>query len=98
MANKITGVAGPVIGPADRGAGPGRGTTEAREARTSGSEDSVRLTATAQELRAAAEALAGVPASDPQRVAAVKTAIERGEYQPDPAKIASQLLKMEEQI
>jgi flagellar biosynthesis anti-sigma factor FlgM len=58
----------------------------------------VRLTATAQELRAATEALAGVPASDPQRVAAVKTAIERGEYKPDPAKIASQLLKMEDQI
>jgi negative regulator of flagellin synthesis FlgM len=98
MANKITGVAGPVIGPADHGARPARGTNEAQEARGAGADDSVRLTATAQELRAATEALAGVPASDPQRVAAVKTAIERGEYQPDPAKIASQLLKMEEQI
>jgi negative regulator of flagellin synthesis FlgM len=98
MTNKITGIAGPVIGQADRGAAPGRKTTEANEARESGSKDSVRLTATAQELRAATEALAGVPASDPQRVAAVKTAIERGEYQPDPARIASQLLKMEEQI
>jgi flagellar biosynthesis anti-sigma factor FlgM len=98
MTNKITGVAGPVIGPADRSTGPGRGTTEPRGPRGSGSEDSVRLTATAQELRAATEALAGVPASDPQRVAAVKTAIERGEYHPDPAKIASQLLKMEDQI
>ncbi|MGB7903141.1 MAG: flagellar biosynthesis anti-sigma factor FlgM [Steroidobacteraceae bacterium] len=98
MTNKITGVAGPVIGPAERSTGPGRGTTEAREPRGSASGDSVRLTATAQELRAATEALAGVPASDPQRVAAVKTAIERGEYKPDPAKIASQLLKMEDQI
>jgi negative regulator of flagellin synthesis FlgM len=98
MTNKITGVAGPVIGPAERSTGPGRGTSEAREPRGSGSEDSVRLTATAQELRAATEALAGVPASDPQRVAAVKTAVERGEYKPDPAKIASQLLKMEDQI
>jgi negative regulator of flagellin synthesis FlgM len=98
MTNKITGVAGPVIGPAERSTGPGRGTTEAREPRGSSSEDSVRLTATAQELRAATEALAGVPAADPQRVAAVKTAIERGEYKPDPAKIASQLLKMEDQI
>jgi negative regulator of flagellin synthesis FlgM len=98
MSNKITGVTGPVIGPPERNAVPGRGTTETRESRGTGSEDSVRLTATAQELRAATEALAGVPASDPQRVAAVKLAIERGEYEPDPARIASQLLKMEEQI
>lgn len=98
MSNKITGVAGPVIGPADRGTAAGRGTPQAREARGSSAEDSVRLTATAQELRAATEALAGVPATDPQRVAAVKGAIERGEYQPDPARIASQMLKMEEQI
>ncbi len=98
MTNKITGVAGQVIGPADRGTGPGHKTSETRESSGSGSSDSVRLTATAQELRAATEALAGVPASDPQRVAAVKTAIERGEYQPDAAKIAGQLLKMEEQI
>jgi negative regulator of flagellin synthesis FlgM len=98
MSNKITGVTGPVIGPAERNAVPGRGTPETRESRATGSEDSVRLTATAQELRAATEALAGVPASDPQRVAAVKFAIERGEYEPDPARIASQLLKMEEQI
>jgi negative regulator of flagellin synthesis FlgM len=98
MTNKITGIAGPVIGPAERNTVPGRGASGARESRGSGSEDSVRLTATAQELRAATEALAGVPASDPQRVATVKSAIERGEYQPDPAKIASQLLKMEEQI
>jgi negative regulator of flagellin synthesis FlgM len=98
MTNKITGVAGPVIGPADRSTAPGRGTTESRESGAAGPADSVRLTATAQELRAATEALAGVPAADPQRVAAVKSAIERGEYQPDPVKIASQLLKMEEQI
>jgi negative regulator of flagellin synthesis FlgM len=98
MSNKITGISGQVVNPSERAAPQGREAKAGRPARTEKADDSVRLTSAAQELRAATESLAGVPAADPQRIAAVKSSIERGEYRPDPAKIAGQLLKMEDQI
>lgn len=98
MSNKITGVTGQVVTPSERAPAQGREAQAARTTRAPDAEEAVRLTAAARELRAATEALASVPASDAQRVAEVKSAIERGDYRPDPAKIAGELLKMEDQI
>lgn len=98
MSNRITGVSGPVVNPGERAAPQGREARTGQPSRTEGTEDSLRLTTAAQEARAATESLADVPVADPARIAAVKSSIERGEYRPDPARIAARLLDMEDQI
>jgi len=97
MSNKITGVSGPVVGSPERPVAA-RGNGSGRPASLGAADGSVQLTATAQELQTASAALAGTATTDAQRVAEVKGAIERGEYRPDPVKIAAGLLKLEQQI
>jgi len=96
MTNRITGVTGPVVAPAERSTAKGRdarvGGTQARDT------GEVKLTSAAQEVRSATEALASVPVVDQVRVDAVRSALQRGDYQPDPARIAGALLDMEDQI
>lgn len=98
MTNRINGVSGTVVTPSERAPGRGRETTAGGDARVPGLADGVQLTRSAHDVQAAAEAMAAAPSSDAGRVAAARLEIERGEYRADPARIADQLLKMEDQI
>ncbi len=57
--------------------------------------DTVSLTGTAQHLRNLEQGLASQPVVDTQRVAATRQAIEDGNYQIDPHRIASKMISLE---
>jgi negative regulator of flagellin synthesis FlgM len=71
-------------------------TTGADRARTTG--DAVQITDTAAKLKVIEARLAEVPDVDQARVAAIRERIESGNYQPDPARIAQKLLRMEQDL
>ncbi len=60
-----------------------------------GSSDTISLTGTAQHLRRLEQGLAQQPVVDTQRVEATKQAIENGNYQIDPSRIASKMIDLE---
>lgn len=65
-------------------------------ARSSG--DAVEITDTAARLKAVEARLAEVPDVDQARVAAIRKRIESGDYQPDPARIAQKLMRLEQEL
>ncbi len=59
------------------------------------SADSVTLTESASLLRAAEAVIEQTPDMDAARINGIKQAIARGDYQVDPQRIATQMLKLE---
>ena len=57
--------------------------------------DVVTITSSAAQLQAAERGLKAVPVVDQERVDRIRTAIQNGEYQIDPAKIADKFIKLE---
>jgi len=66
------------------------------DARPSG--DTVSLTSSAQLLQRLEEILAASPASDSQRIAALKQAIDSGSYAIDARTIADRLIRLERDL
>lgn len=60
--------------------------------------DDVMITETARELAALETRLAGLPAINDSRVAAVRRAIEEGRYQVDPQRVADKIVRMERDL
>jgi negative regulator of flagellin synthesis FlgM len=58
----------------------------------------VMITETARQLAALETELAGLPAINDSRVAAVRRAIDEGRYQVDPQRIADKLVRMERDL
>lgn len=98
MTNRITGVNGPVVAPAERSATKGRETTDGAAPASRAPADGVKLTPAAREVQAAAATLASTPVVDDARVEAVRLELERGEYRADPARIAGKLLDFDKQV
>jgi negative regulator of flagellin synthesis FlgM len=70
--------------------------TPAQTAATSNSP--VRITDQARQLAALEQALHDVPATNEARVAAIRLAIEQGQYEVSPERIADKLLRMEREL
>jgi negative regulator of flagellin synthesis FlgM len=66
--------------------------------RSGASRDAVELTGTAARLKSVEARLAGLPDVDKARVDAIRKRIESGEYQPDPARIAQKLIRLEQDL
>jgi negative regulator of flagellin synthesis FlgM len=99
MSNKIGGI--------DQRAAPVAASTPAprvRDAATEGprtgstGRGDVVITETARTLAELETKLAGLPAINDSRVAAVRRAIEEGRYQVDPQRIADKLMRMERDL
>ena len=58
----------------------------------------VRITDQARQLAALEHALIDVPAVNETRVAAIRLAIEQGQYQASPERIADKLLRTEQEL
>jgi len=58
----------------------------------------VRITDQARQLAALEHALNDVPAVNEARVAAIRLAIEQGQYQVNPERIADKLVRMEQEL
>lgn len=61
-------------------------------------EDTVRLTNTAQDIKKASDAAMSAPMADEKRVAEVKAALEAGNYQINPGRIADRMLQLEAKL
>jgi negative regulator of flagellin synthesis FlgM len=77
--------------------GPDSGSGAAASRSEPGS-DSVSLTPAAQLLRDATNQVANEPVVDPQRVSAVREAMNNGSFEIDPARIADRILGMEQTL
>jgi negative regulator of flagellin synthesis FlgM len=100
MSSKIDGV-GPhaaAVSGGDRASAPGRSSERSRAAEGAASEDKVTLTDSARQLQRLADAVASAPATDSARVAVLKDAVARGEYQPDSARTAAKLAALEREL
>jgi negative regulator of flagellin synthesis FlgM len=60
--------------------------------------DKVTLTDTARQMQRLAEAVASAPETDSARVAALKEAVESGQYKADPERIATRLVALERDL
>ena len=69
-----------------------------QEASRSSESDTVTLTQTAQRLHELEGALANEPVVNSQRVEAIKAAIQSGDYQIDPQRVADKLISFEEKL
>lgn len=65
------------------------------ETSQSAASDTVTLTDTAARLRDLGNALSALPASDTQRVAEVKKAVEDGTYKVDAGRVAHKMIELE---
>ncbi len=98
MSNKIGGIenrTAPV--------GAGSPATRVRDAVSEGAKagkdrGDVVITETARQLAMLEQQLAGLPAINDSRVAAVRRAIEEGRYQIDPQRVADKLLRVERDL
>lgn len=61
-------------------------------------EDTVSITAKAQDIKKATEAIESAPVVDEKRVAALKAAIDAGQYTIDPDRVAKKILQQEIQL
>ena len=62
------------------------------------SRDAVEITDTATRLKAVEARLAELPDVDQARVDAIRKQVESGNYQPDAARIAQKLMRMEQDL
>tara|TARA_R110002050_G_scaffold57423_3_gene129038 strand:+ start:179023 stop:179334 length:312 start_codon:yes stop_codon:yes gene_type:complete len=60
--------------------------------------DTVSLTDTATQLQSLQQTLADAPVVDSDRVSAIKAAISDGSYNVDPAELANNMIKLEQQL
>jgi negative regulator of flagellin synthesis FlgM len=102
MADKITGYgrAGLDVG-TTRARAIGRPERQAEAGSTGRAQapaDAVDITDTAAKLKAIESRLAGLPDVDQARVAAIRERIESGNYQPDAARIAQKLARLEREL
>ncbi|MBS0580748.1 MAG: flagellar biosynthesis anti-sigma factor FlgM [Proteobacteria bacterium] len=86
--------ANPSLGPA-RPAAPAGSGTPSSSAETGAVPADVHITDTASFLASLEPALRGAPAVDAARVAAIRTAIEQGQYVVHPGHVAAQLTHIE---
>lgn len=70
---------------------------QAEANRTAAREDSVSLTKAGSQLSNINQTLKDVPVVNSERVAAIKQAIESGEYKPNSARIAESLVQSEKE-
>lgn len=101
MSNKIDGIGQRPAqvdggGRADR-AGRADGSDD-RAVAPAGATDRVTLTDSARQLQRLAEAVAAAPDFDPARVAALKAAVDRGEYRPDAGRVADRMIALEREL
>ena len=102
MADKISGYGrvGLDIGPS-RGRAvnrPERPVDAGATQRTRQDRDAVEITDTAARLKVIEARLKDVPDVDQARVDALRKRVESGDYQPDPARIAQKLMRMEKEL
>ena len=72
-----------------------QGEASASNASTPKAADTVTLTNSARSLQKLEEAVAKTPVVNPEKVAAVKSALNAGTYQVDAGRVAGKLLKFE---
>jgi negative regulator of flagellin synthesis FlgM len=102
MSNKITSAEGMRSAPI----GPGRAIERSKDATVanpdadvpSGNTSTVDITGTAQQLAALEQSLLNQPAIDEARVAAIRLAIEQGNYQVSAQQTAEGLLQLEQAL
>lgn len=104
MSNKISGLSG---SPA-ASIGAGRGAEKTRDPVTGGSSapagssssavGEVHITDSASQLASLEQAVRGLPAVDPARVAQFSSAIEQGTYTVQPQHVADQLMQLEQSL
>jgi flagellar biosynthesis anti-sigma factor FlgM len=103
MASKISGL----DGSSTASVGAGRPVAKTRDAATGGpsaqtdpaaAAGDVHITDSASQLASLEQAVRGLPAVDPARVAQFRTAIEQGTYAVRPRHIADQLLQLEQSL
>jgi negative regulator of flagellin synthesis FlgM len=61
-------------------------------------EDTINITGKAQDIKRATDSIASAPAVDTTRVAALKAAIDAGEYTIDPDRVAKKIMQFETQL
>ncbi|MCU0976194.1 MAG: flagellar biosynthesis anti-sigma factor FlgM [Steroidobacteraceae bacterium] len=76
----------------------GRGDGDDRAVAPASAADRVTLTDSARQLQRLAEAVAAAPDFDPARVAALKDAVNRGEYRPDAQRVADRMIALEREL
>jgi negative regulator of flagellin synthesis FlgM len=74
------------------------GDAQKSSAESAGSASPVRITDQAKQLAALEQAVQTLPIVDEARVAAIRLAIERGEYEVSPERIATKLLQVESEL
>ena len=81
-------------GTVDRAGGDQASAGSAQQARG----DTVTLTDSARQLQRLAEAVAASPATDTERVQALKASIGRGDYQVNPERVADKIIQSERDL
>lgn len=76
-------------------AADGKGRQDVAATPAAGREDTVELTSRAQLLERLEKSFETMPAVDSQRVAEIKTAIEKGDYEIDSESIADAMIQLE---
>jgi len=61
-------------------------------------EDTVEITATAQDIKSATAASAAAPVVNEDRVAAIKAAVQSGSYQVNAERVAEKMLQLDDQL
>lgn len=61
-------------------------------------EDTINITGKALDIKRATDSIVSAPAVDTTRVAALKAAIDAGEYKIDPDRIAKKIMQFETQL
>jgi negative regulator of flagellin synthesis FlgM len=75
-----------------------RGGTDNPQSGTVGSSDRVSLTGQARQLRELETQLTGQPVVDSERVAAVRSAVEAGNFLVNPHRIAEKMISLEQAL
>lgn len=102
MTNKLNGIdsrpAAPVAPVKPTHRGDVRDSAQTGEHAAVSQTNEVRITGTARQLAALANAVAAAPIVDEARVAAAAAALEQGRYSVEPKVIAEKLVRMEQEL
>lgn len=88
---------GSIVSTATQTKSTSKATLEAKQqpVKLASDEDTISITAKAQDFKKATDAIASTPIVDEKRVTALKTAIEAGQYSIDPDRVAKKILQQE---
>ncbi len=100
MVKEIDGIPGqrPQVTGANHNTKPERGRLDDSSSSSSARSDQVSLTSSAQLLKELDDAVAASPATDQQRIDAIRQALAEGRYDVNAARIAESLLSLDEQL